>query len=580
MDARDSERLWAELAALRARIEQLERVRAAAIPPRPAEAVVATPVSFVKPPRPTLESRIGSQWFNRVGIVALLVGAAWFLKYAVDQRWLGPAARVGIGLLAGFGLIGWSERFRRQQYPVFSFSLKAVGTGLLYLSLWAAFALFHLISYPVAFAAMALITAGNAWMCWAQRSEVLAAFAVVGGFLTPSLLASPIDTPVDVLGSYLLLLNAGIFALLVLGRWPRLLPAAFLGTVGYLVELARGEAHGHPAGGAAYAIDLLFFLLFAIAPLFTSGLEGTAAAPIAAGVAVGNAAAACFTLWLLPGLAPAAADWVPVALAGCYAMLLFAPLFLAARQPSRSLLASSHAALAAALAALAIYNDCHGGSMVFGLGLEAALLLLLSLRENLFNADAFLRSPIPTAGLLGVASATLVFLSFFTPGLRHPENPLWNARSGLYLLLAGVCAVTVRVAAKHHALAHRQSEQPRHWAAMAAGSAVLATGLLLLGGVLEIRSSTGAVSFYVSAWAAALGAGLLVVGFWVRWAFLRWIALALLTLAIAKVFLFDTRSLSQGYRILSFLGLGVLLLGVSFIYQRDLLHLRGEEHDG
>jgi uncharacterized membrane protein len=36
----------------------------------------------------------------------------------------------------------------------------------------------------------------------------------------------------------------------------------------------------------------------------------------------------------------------------------------------------------------------------------------------------------------------------------------------------------------------------------------------------------------------------------------------------------DVSELSQGYRILSFLGLGALLLGVSFAYQRDWLNLR------
>ena len=113
---------------------------------------------------------------------------------------------------------------------------------------------------------------------------------------------------------------------------------------------------------------------------------------------------------------------------------------------------------------------------------------------------------------------------------------------------------------------------------MGAGSAVLATVLLLIGGVLEIHAGAGA-SFYVSAWAAVLGAALLLLGFRLRWSFLRWLALGLLTLAIGKVFLFDTRSLSQGYHILSFVGLGVLLLAVSFVYQRDLLHLRGEEHE-
>jgi uncharacterized membrane protein len=64
------------------------------------------------------------------------------------------------------------------------------------------------------------------------------------------------------------------------------------------------------------------------------------------------------------------------------------------------------------------------------------------------------------------------------------------------------------------------------------------------------------------------------VGFWRRSAFLRWQALVLLAITIGKVFLWDMNQLSQGYRILSFLGLGALLLAVSFVYQRDWLNLR------
>jgi len=50
--------------------------------------------------------------------------------------------------------------------------------------------------------------------------------------------------------------------------------------------------------------------------------------------------------------------------------------------------------------------------------------------------------------------------------------------------------------------------------------------------------------------------------------------LALLFIAIVKVFMVDISELSQGYRISSFLGLGALLLAVSFVYQRDRLNLR------
>ena len=76
------------------------------------------------------------------------------------------------------------------------------------------------------------------------------------------------------------------------------------------------------------------------------------------------------------------------------------------------------------------------------------------------------------------------------------------------------------------------------------------------------------------------GAILLGVGFWRRTAFLRWQALLLLAVTIIKVFLFDMSALSQGYRILSFLGLGVLLFAVSYVYQRDWLKLRVSNGDG
>jgi uncharacterized membrane protein len=70
---------------------------------------------------PSLESRIGSQWFNRVGILAVLIAMAWFLKLAIDNHWIGPLGRVLIGLVAGAALIAWSERFRNHGYAAFSY---------------------------------------------------------------------------------------------------------------------------------------------------------------------------------------------------------------------------------------------------------------------------------------------------------------------------------------------------------------------------------------------------------------------------------------------------------------------------
>src|SRR5438477_5555740 len=76
----------------------------------------------------SLESRIGSQWLNRIGIVAVLIGISYFLKYAFENNFIGPTGRIWLGLVLGIGLMVWSEWFRRR-YAMFSFSLKAVGLG-------------------------------------------------------------------------------------------------------------------------------------------------------------------------------------------------------------------------------------------------------------------------------------------------------------------------------------------------------------------------------------------------------------------------------------------------------------------
>jgi uncharacterized membrane protein len=70
------------------------------------------------------------------------------------------------------------------------------------------------------------------------------------------------------------------------------------------------------------------------------------------------------------------------------------------------------------------------------------------------------------------------------------------------------------------------------------------------------------------------GAGLMLFGFWKRSAFVRWQAIVLLAVTIGKVFVFDTSNLQEGYRILSFIALGVVLMGMSYIYHLSSRRLK------
>ena len=86
--------------------------------------------------------------------------------------------------------------------------------------------------------------------------------------------------------------------------------------------------------------------------------------------------------------------------------------------------------------------------------------------------------------------------------------------------------------------------------------------------------------FTYSALWMVYGAMLMLVGFWRRSAFVRWLALFLIAATIVKVFAYDTSQLDRVYRILSFIVLGILLLAISFVYQRDWLKLSGSKARG
>src|SRR6202034_3226351 len=74
---------------------------------------------------------------------------------------------------------------------------------------------------------------------------------------------------------------------------------------------------------------------------------------------------------------------------------------------------------------------------------------------------------------------------------------------------------------------------------------------------------------YSTVW-LAFGIVLLAVGFYLRSQPARLPALAVIALTVAKVFIVDTASISGIYRALSVIGLGVVLLGIGWLYQRVL----------
>ena len=555
----------------------------------------------------SLESRIGSQWFNRVGILAVLIGVAWFLKLAFDNHWIGPLGRVMIGLLAGAGLIAWSERFHKRGFAIFSYSLKAIGSGTLYLSLWAAFQLYALMPAGAAFAAMIAVTAFNGYMAWAQDAELLALYAIAGGLSTPLLVSTGGNHEVT-LFTYLLMLDLAVLALTALKPWSRLLFVAFTGTVVFVFGWWQGYYSTDQATTTALFV-CCFFLPFALAPrLIRIARDGIAANETAPGdisqsgnasfqgssfqgwnglvlflLPVANAALGFLAFYAMLSVAGNewAPPWLAVGFAAFYLLLMRLPEG-AMPRASAGALAALHLTIAIVFLTIAIPLKTHGRWLTIGWLVEGAVLLWLSRRLK----STLLRTFALISTILGLGALVTV-----NPPAAN--TAIFNERFGTYCVAIAVCGFIAWLARTAHD--EEEPEGAMNWPVLAAAAVLAVNVLILIAVSLEIHAFWWAqemqgrmgyrysrdywmyTQFSYSAFFMLFGGALLTIGFLKRTAFLRWQALILLAATVAKVFLLDMSELGSGLRIVSFIGLGVLLLCVSYVYQRDWLNLRGQK---
>ena len=197
----------------------------------PSESDIATPLQreqHTAPERPavhaapeSLETAIGTRWLLYIGIVAIVVGVAYFEKLAIEYGWIGETARVVQGAVVGLALMFGGTRFVKRGYAAYGQMMAGGGGAILYLSTYAAFNFYSLIERPLAFLLMVAITMLIAWLADRHRSQGLALFAVGGGFATPFLLPATADAQVA-LFTYDAILIAGTAVLSHRRDWPYL----------------------------------------------------------------------------------------------------------------------------------------------------------------------------------------------------------------------------------------------------------------------------------------------------------------------------------------------------------------------
>lgn len=166
---------------------------------------------------PDLEKFIGENIINKIGIGILVLGIAFFVKYAIDQNWINEIGRTSIGILAGGLLIGVAHRLQKS-FKAFSSVLIGGGLAVLYFTISISFHDYHLFSQTAAFVIMVVITAFAVVLSIAYDRKELAILAIIGGFSTPFILSTG-EGNYKVLFTYLLILNMGMLALAFKKKW-------------------------------------------------------------------------------------------------------------------------------------------------------------------------------------------------------------------------------------------------------------------------------------------------------------------------------------------------------------------------
>jgi len=534
--------------------------------PPPVNVFAAPPLHSSKPKSSSsldLETLIGGRWLNRIGIVAIIGAVTFFLKYAFDNNWIGPSGRVAIGVLLGAAMLPWSQWLLKRGYSYFSEGIAGLGAAVMYLSIWAGCQYYKLYSLDVGFFAMIIVTAGMSAVALGRNSQRIALLSLFGGFLTPILVSQGKDAQV-VLFTYLLILGAGLLVVEMRRDWRSLTPISFLLSQfyfwGWYSEFYRPEKLERTVIFAT-----LFFLLYAALPVIRA-VKFSGLRELDILVVLANSFAYFGALYVM--LWPK--DRWPLtllvlALSAAHVMIAsYVPPPKTGESPLTRLI---FAGLALTFATLAIPIRLDGKWITLAFAIEGAILVWTGFRAMTGHLRA--------GGYFLLALSAARLLIFPLPARQF----LFNERFAAYAVLI-ICFGVVLYAASQQA-SSVSSEERNALGLFAVAINVFALIALSLELWDHFGSHAGlgidsalAQHLALSLLWTTYASGLIALGVQRESALLRWQALVLFGLVVVKVFIYDSSFLERFYRIVSFFILGLVLLTVSFLYQRKVARER------
>ncbi len=521
--------------------------------------------------------RSGEWWLNKIGIGLLLFGAAFLFKFSVDQNWITPSVRVGIGLALGALLILLGLRVYGDR-RAFSHVLLGGGIGVFYITGYAAFQLYALVPYAAAFAFMVSVTSLALLLSLRQDGSTLALIGTAGGLGTPFILYAG-EGSVGGLVLYTSLILAGACAIYAYRGWASLLLTAFVGTwTVFLVGFPNVLYWQHAISpsdriamqlGTAFAWVVLWGaasgreVLLAREPRRVGRPEpGTLArtffadevlrssVPARLVSAAAPLVALCFT-WRIWDIEEVSLGWISLGGAALYVLVAL----LVRRVENGGRVHHAQRLVALLLATLAMVLLLDGNVLLVALALEAAVLHHLSRRisDRMLSVGGHALSVWVLGWIfLRLLDGALALRLGFSAPSGADGIPFFGFASlaelaGIALVLAASLAMSPpRVAVAYRVAAH---------------------AALLAWIWQELSSLPNGAAYTTITW-GLYAAALLVAGLRLDGPSLMRAGMATLFLVVGKLFLVDLAGVEAVWRILLFLGFGGLFLVLSYYLQQ------------
>lgn len=515
------------------RAPPIETLRPSAPPPRPsygaraATPAASGPVPAAPAPTPAASTPAAADWpFDarirrwlaegnlpaRVGVVVLLFGVAFLLRYFAERFTVPIGARLVAVAGVGVALIVLGARLTRAR-PAFGVSVQGLGCGVLYLTTFAAFRLYAVLRPDVAMVTLVAVAALTVWLAVRNESQPLAGLAIGGGFLAPVLVGGG-GSPVP-LFAWFAGLNAAVVALAWRYSWRALNIVGFAFT--FVLGLAWGSRFYRPEYfGVVEPFLVLFFAFYvAIAVLYAKHAPLVTAAPVDGLLVFGVPLVGFALQFALVQDTRYGAAWSALVLAAVYAALFGA--LHRRSEPGLALLARAFGALAIVFLTVAIPNALEARWTSAWWALEAAGVYWIGCRQAQPLARGF--------ALLLQFGAAVMFVS--SRGDASSLTPFANAAFAGSTMIAVAGGATAWLAERQTLLAASE----RRVAPIALAWAI---AWWLVGGIRELQRQQAAVELpaLALAWCAGTALIALVLRRPLRWPRLGWAAAPLLPVLV------------------------------------------------